>query len=62
MDTPDAITPKRYIYTAADSDKAERIHNSRVVKIAPCDARGNLVGPWIDARAEIVTGEEFAAQ
>jgi hypothetical protein len=29
------------------------------VKIAPCDARGNTAGPWIDARAEIVSGAEF---
>jgi uncharacterized protein len=59
MDTLGAVTPELYVYTTADSGKAKRIRHSGVVKIAPCDARGNIAGPWIDARAEIVTGEEF---
>jgi uncharacterized protein len=59
MDTPGAVTPKLYVYTTADSGKAKRIRHSGVAKIAPCDARGKVTGPWIDARAEIVTGEEF---
>ena len=48
-----------YVYTTANSGKAKRIRRSPVVKIAPCDARGKLTGAWIDARAEIVAGEEF---
>jgi hypothetical protein len=30
-----------------------------VIKIASCDARGNVSGRWIDAHAEIVSGNEF---
>ena len=41
------------------SGKAKRIRQKGVVKIAPCDARGNVSGQWIDAHAEIVSGEEF---
>ncbi len=52
--------PTIYIYSTADSGKAKRIRRSSFVRIAPCDMRGNLTGPWIDARAEIVTGEDFA--
>jgi PPOX class probable F420-dependent enzyme len=50
---------KLYVYTATDSGKAKRIRQKDLVKIAPCDARGNVSGQWIDARAEIVSGEEF---
>jgi uncharacterized protein len=59
MDSPGAATPQLYVYTDADSGKAKRVRHSGVVKIAPCDARGNVTGPWIDACAEIVTGEAF---
>jgi PPOX class probable F420-dependent enzyme len=48
-----------YAYTLANSGKAKRIRRSAVVKIAPCNARGKTDGPWIDARAEIVGGDEF---
>ena len=59
IDSPGAATPQLYVYTDADSGKAKRIRHSGVVKIAPCDARGKVIGPWSDARAEIVTGEAF---
>ena len=55
----DADTEKLYVYTTADSGKAKRIRRTAAVKIAACDARGKVTGSWIDARAEIVTGEEF---
>jgi hypothetical protein len=58
-DTATANIPKLYVYTTADSGKAKRIRQNSVVKIAPCDARGNVTGQWIDARAEIVGSEEF---
>jgi uncharacterized protein len=57
---PAADAQRLYVYTTADSGKAKRIRQSGVVKIAPCDARGNVSGQWIDAHAEIVSGEEFA--
>jgi uncharacterized protein len=52
--------PKLYVYATADSGKAKRLRRTGVSKIAPCDARGNLTGGWIAARAEIVGGKEFA--
>jgi PPOX class probable F420-dependent enzyme len=57
---PGAAAAKLYVYTTRDSGKAKRIRRSPVVRIAACDGRGNVTGPWIDARAEIVAGEEFA--
>ena len=50
---------KLYVYTVTDSGKAKPIRQNGVVKIAPCDARGNVSGKWIDAHAEIVSGDEF---
>jgi uncharacterized protein len=52
--------PTLYVYTPAHSGKAKRIRNSSVSKIAPCDARGAVTGPWIEAHAKIVSGDEFA--
>ena len=49
-----------YVYSTADSGKAKRIRNNSRVRVAPCDARGKLRGDWIEARAEIVTGDEAA--
>jgi uncharacterized protein len=49
-----------YVYSTADSGKAKRIRNHSRVRVAPCDARGNPRGEWIEARATIVTGEEAA--
>jgi uncharacterized protein len=49
---------KLYVYSEADSGKAKRIRRNSRVRIAPCDMRGKLLGDWIEARAEIVAGEE----
>lgn len=48
-----------YAYTTTDSGKAKRLRRTAVVKIAPCDGRGKVTGPWLAARAEIVGGEAF---
>lgn len=50
---------KLYVYTGAASGKVKRVRRTGATRIAPCDARGNVTGDWIDARAEIVTGEAF---
>ena len=47
-----------YVYSVADSGKAKRIRRDGSAKIAPCDMRGNAIGPWIAARASIVSGAE----
>ena len=47
-----------YIYTIGNTGKVKRVGNNPRVKIAPCTMRGELLGEWVDARAEIVTGEE----
>ncbi len=51
---------KLYLYTVGNSGKIKRIRNNPRARIAPCDMRGNVLGEWVDARAEIVTGAEAA--
>ena len=53
-------SPKLYIYTIGNTGKVKRIRNNSRVRIAPCDMRGGSLGDWLEARAEIVTGEEAA--
>jgi PPOX class probable F420-dependent enzyme len=50
---------KLYVYTTADAGKVKRVRRDGVVRIAPCDMRGNVTGPWVNATAEPVTGAEF---
>ncbi len=55
---PSAGTPATlYFYTIADTGKMKRIRNNPVVRIVPCDMRGRVKGSWVDARAEVVSGD-----
>ena len=56
----DSGAARLYIYTIGDTGKVKRIRNNTRVRIAPCDMRGKVLGEWVDAQAEIVTGEEGA--
>lgn len=47
-----------YVYSTGNSGKVKRIRNNPRVRIAPCDLRGRLRGEWMEARAEILRGEE----
>ena len=49
---------KLYAYTIGNSGKVKRMRNNPRVRIAPCDMRGNITGPWLEARAEILNGSE----
>ena len=51
--------PKYYVYAEANSGKAKRVRRSGFVRIAACDMRGTITGPWTNAFARIVIGEEF---
>ena len=47
-----------YMYTEADSWKVKRIRNNPRVRVAVCNIRGDIKGPWLDATASLVEGEE----
>jgi PPOX class probable F420-dependent enzyme len=54
----DSNEAKLYLYTIGVSGKVKRIRNNGRVRIAPCDMKGRVLGDWVEARAEIVTGDE----
>ena len=60
-DTPVWAAPsdgKLVVFTLRESYKIKRIKRESRVQIARCDARGKLLGPWIDGAAHIVTDAE----
>ncbi len=48
-----------YLFSADSSGKVKRIRANPQAKIAPCDARGKVKGPWIDVHARIVEEPEI---
>jgi uncharacterized protein len=49
-----------YAYTIGNSGKIKRMRNNSRVRVAPCDIRGNLLGEWQEARAQLISGPEAA--
>jgi PPOX class probable F420-dependent enzyme len=50
-----------YVYTLADSGKVKRLRNNPRVRIAVCGMRGDIRGPWRDATAALIEGDERRA-
>src|SRR3954467_3974411 len=50
-----------YVYTEADSWKVKRIRNNPRVRVAACTVRGQGKGPWVDATASLIDGDERLA-
>jgi PPOX class probable F420-dependent enzyme len=44
-----------YVFSAGDAGKVKRLRVSPRARVAVCDVRGKLKGPWHEARAEIIT-------
>lgn len=56
VDTPVWAAPLEgalIVFSAAQAGKVKRLRNNDQVQIAPCDARGKLLGDWSDARADL---------
>jgi len=47
-----------YVRTDPKSGKAKRIRRNPKVRIAPSDARGKTLGPYVDGEARFVEGED----
>jgi|TARA_Y100000310_G_scaffold345264_1_gene463211 hypothetical protein len=47
-----------YVFSASKAGKIKRLRNSPAARIAPCDARGGLLGEWLNSRAYIVDSIE----
>jgi hypothetical protein len=46
-----------YMRTPATSGKVKRIRHTPLVRVAPCDMRGNLRGEWIGGEARLIEAE-----
>jgi len=44
-----------FVFSAGGAGKVKRLRNSARARLAVCDARGKLLGPWVDAQAQLVT-------
>ena len=44
-----------YVFTLRESGKVKRLRRSTRARIAPCDMRGAVLGPWRDVTARLVT-------
>ena len=43
-----------YVFTAGESGKVKRLRHSSRARVAPSDARGHVLGAWLDVTARIV--------
>jgi hypothetical protein len=50
-----AVDSTLWVFTAGDSGKVKRLRHTSRVRIAPCDVRGDVKGPWQDATARLAT-------
>ena len=57
-----ASANRLYVFTAGDSGKVKRLRQSSRARVAPCDARGRLVGSWRDATARLVDDPRLIRQ
>ena len=49
---------KLYVMTRSDSGKYKRVRNNPQVRLAPCTARGKVIGGWSDGEARILGPEQ----
>ena len=52
-----AAANRLYVFTAGESGKVKRLRRSSRARVAPCDVRGRVAGPWRDATARLVDDE-----
>jgi uncharacterized protein len=49
------VAGRYYVFSAGDAGKVKRIRATPRVRLAACDVRGEVRGPWIEAHARIVS-------
>jgi PPOX class probable F420-dependent enzyme len=50
-----------YFFSAGDAGKVKRLRNSDRARVSACDIRGKVLGPWLPARARVITGDAAIA-
>jgi PPOX class probable F420-dependent enzyme len=48
------------IFTDGTSYKVRRLRNNPKVRVAECDARGKVLGPWVDGTGRVLEDEAHA--
>jgi PPOX class probable F420-dependent enzyme len=48
------VAGKLYVVTSGESGKVKRLRRSPRARVAPCNVRGTVRGPWQDATARLV--------
>ena len=49
---------KLLVWTQGDSWKVRRARKNPSVRIARCDMRGNVEGPWVEGKVTSISGDE----
>jgi uncharacterized protein len=49
-----ASANRLYVFTGGDSGKVKRLRQSSRARVAPCDARGRILGTWREASARLI--------
>jgi PPOX class probable F420-dependent enzyme len=61
VETPVWTAPldgKLVVFTAGDSYKVKRIRRNPTIRVARCDVRGKVLGPWLDGTCILVEDAE----
>jgi PPOX class probable F420-dependent enzyme len=56
------LDDKIVVFTAGDSFKVKRIRRNASVRVAKCDVRGKVLGPWQDATCAVLQNPEREAR
>jgi PPOX class probable F420-dependent enzyme len=56
------VDARYYVFSAGDAGKVKRIRATPRVRLAACDVRGEVRGPWIEANARIVSDPTLIAE
>jgi uncharacterized protein len=51
-----------YAFSAGNAGKIKRLRRSPRARVAACDVRGRLTGPWIEAQAHVITDPALGAR
>src|SRR5437016_1204816 len=57
-----AVGDRLYVVSGGDAGKVKRIRNASRARVAPCDVRGGVKGPWQDATARVITDAPLIAR
>jgi PPOX class probable F420-dependent enzyme len=56
------VDARLYVVSGGEAGKVKRLRNSSRARVAPCDARGGVRGPWQDATARLVSDVRLIAR